>query len=175
MRRRLVAQGLALIAGFLLALQLMAAWAVIGEVDYFGIRLGVGALSGRPSPGQIPVVGALFVAIGVGGAVGAVLGNPRTFAGAAGLMTSSLTTWVVVAIAGAQTEDGSAGVGGIATGLFSGPALAFLAAFLFFLAAAIDSERDHSALTPPDEFRQSEAVSSPLSDSTGTEVIAATS
>lgn len=154
----------------------MAVWAVVGELDYFGIRLGVGALSGRPSPGQIPVVGALFVAIGVGGAVGAVVGNPRAFAGAAGLMTTSLTTWIVVAIAGVQTEDGAAGVVGIATGLFSGPALAGLAAFLFFLAAAIDSGREHVALTPPDDSPQPErGMSSSLSDSTGTEVIAATS
>lgn len=153
----------------------MAVWAVVGDRDYFGIRLGLGALSGRPSPGQIPIVGALFVAIGVGGTVGAVLGKPRAFAGVAGLLASSLTTWVCVATAGAQTEDGAAGVVGIATGLFSGPVLAGLAAFLFFLAAAIDSEREQVALTPSTDVPQPEAMSSPPSDSIGTEVIAATS
>lgn len=175
MRKRSIAQALALVGGFLLALQLMAVWAVVDDLDYFGIRLGLGALSGRPSPGQVPVVGALFVAIGVGGAVGAVIGNPRVFAGAAGLMASSLTMWVVVATAGAQTEDGAAGVVGIATGLLTGPVLAWVAAFMFFLASAIDSEREGAAPETPDVPDQSGATSSEPSDSTGTEVIAATS
>lgn len=175
MRRRSAAQGLALTAGFLLALQLMAIWAVVGDLNYFGIRLGLGALNGRLSPGQVPVIGALYVAIGVGAAVGAAVGSPSFFAGTAGLITSSLTTWLVVAIAGAQTEDGAAGVAGIATGPFSGPALAWLAAFLFFLAAAIDSKRERLTPTPSGEFRQSVEVSPPSSDSSGTEVIADTS
>lgn len=148
---------------------------VVDDVDYYGIRLGVGALSGRPSVGQIPIVGAALVAIGVAGAVGAVLANTRAFAAICGLFTSTLTTWVVVAAAGAQTEDGANGLAAVAGGVFSGPVLASLAAFLFFVVAALDAPGAPIEVDLELPNGQSEGASLSSSDSTGTEVIAATS
>lgn len=175
MNRLLFLRVLALAAALLLALQLIAEWVVIDGVNYFGIRLGLSALAGEPDHGGVPLVGASLLAMGTMAAIGSVLGRPRQFCVPCGIAVSSLAFWILVATASTQTREGISGLATISAGVFSGPVLSLAASFLLCLAGALDLPERECAITADEAAHPVADTPLSCSESTGTEVMAATS